>query len=69
MAQVHAIRDGLDTASNDLDHVLEDQDGQVNLVFGLDVVHEPVVNLVHCGVLQPIGSKEMRYEQMHEPIM
>ena len=69
MNQVHAIRDGLDTASYDLNQVLKDQGGQINLVVDLNLVHEPVINLVHCSMLRPYGLKEMRHKQMQEAIM
>ena len=58
MAQVHAIRDGLDTTLNDLDQLLKNQGRQVNLVIGLNLAHESIVNLVHCGVLRPYRSKK-----------
>ena len=48
---MHAIWDGLDTISNNFDQVLKDQGGQVNLVVGLDMVHEPIVDLAHCGMI------------------
>ena len=56
--QVHAIRDGLDTAPNYFDQVLKDQGGQVNLVVILDMVHKLVVNLVHHSVLHPMDRKK-----------
>ena len=55
---MHAIQDGFDTALNDLDQVLEDQGRQVDLVVGLDMVYEPVVNLAHRGVLRPYEPKK-----------
>ena len=58
MAYMHAIRDGLDTTPNDLDQVLEDQGEKINLVAGLDMVHEPVVNLAHHGILQLYRPKK-----------
>ena len=58
MDQMHAIQDGLDTASNDLNHVLEDPSGQINLVASVDIVDELVVNLAHLGMLRPYGSKK-----------
>ena len=69
MSQVHAIRDGLNATSYDLNQVLKDQGGQINLVVGLNLVHELVINLVHCSMLQSYGQKEMRHKQMQEPVV
>ena len=69
MTQVHAIQDGLNVALYDLVQVLKDQGGQINLVVGLKLVHELVINLAHRSMLRPYGLEEMRHKQIHEPIV
>ena len=58
VTDVHAIRDGLNAAPDHLNQVLENQSWQIDLVACLDLVHEPVVNLVHRSMLRPYGSEK-----------
>ena len=66
---MHAIQDGLDAALDNLDQVLKNEDGQVDLIFGLNLVHEQVINLAHCSLLRPCGSEKLRDKQMQEPLI
>ena len=55
IAQMHTIGDDLDISLNDLNQVPKDQGGQVDLVACLEVVHEPIVGVSHCGMFRPYG--------------
>ena len=48
---MHAIWDGLDVALYDLNQVLKDQGGQVDLIASLEMVHDLIVNMAHHGML------------------
>ena len=59
MTNMHVIQDGLDANPNHFDQILKNQCRQIDLVTYLDLMYEPVVNLVNSSVLRPYGSEEV----------
>ena len=58
IAQVHVVGGGLDNAPDNLNQVLKDQGGQVDLVVSLEMVHEPIVSMAHVVCFNPVGQKK-----------